>query len=1516
MTHIRYYEDYLSPSLREKLLKEATPVLGVSNLLQVGESGGLENKDSLSFLVRLYEELREDLDKVLNQRIKDREFIDQRVKSCSQYNRENGKTINDQDFSSILGLEDASGRIVVGPYSENYSSKGDGTDVAEIPEYLKGSHVTLFGPPDSAKLSINAMNSYHRTLNNEPAIISELLEAHPQFPKWGADDEDSKTPLRSDLISAGENLNGCFKRTLRIEDKKVYELKSDKLALPIKRFPGLALPSFFLFYEKNPLPLHLYDFALHLFEHWNNPEALVFYVPKLENEEEAAYIKKMMETSERLIKEIHPEYHMGTIRLMIVLENPRAVFRVNEIIDALYPYFAGASLGWHDYLGSTARLFKEDSSYRIPVKADPDIVIKYIKASHNLLADVVGTRGGIKVGGMYGILPTNTDLNSRSFQITMRGFIKDVITQMKRNLTGYWVAHPDFVRIGLALVSAWKFYEKGDKGKLDELVKGLLQEEFYKETMAFINGPDIEGLDKSDPLYARSLIVADVGESNIIANNHPDEIRYNVFQSLQYLTDWLCGNGCVALPAIIDGEAIRVMDDLATAERSRWEVWHEIYHGRFSLEDFLKIAHEEFKFIRKDLSNETKIVEVKWNERTEKWYPVAFNLMIKLMTDSKPVEFATELLLPFTIESVRDTENPWEAVKSIDSRKFAIDDYIERFNYYFERCGEINFAKSMAKDLIFDEGKMEKIIMAFDQEAINEAASFHGDIGENRKNLDKLASSEQAGVEEALQQELCSLGEDYKKKFGMKFLVSAKGKSGQELKDILLDRMNNDLKTEQENARIALFEITKKRTTSEPLNDLKKKVENLKEKFKIDSAQIAVVNSSNYSIGNCNNLSRFQIASLSKTIGSAFALEYFKEKGVKLESSVNSLLEKTSSSFRLEGKWGDQVQIKHLMSHSALNMHYVNGISEEMPFPPLKELLEGNSEFNYVKCEVQNEPGKIFSYSGAGFMVLEHLLESLEGKPFSELSSEFLASYELSFEHKNLPSNYVMGKTDEGADIRLMFPYIAAGGNGSARGMSSFLNDLAVAYSEINGSGPISHDTAVRMLHGFDRGCMDFMKSKIGLGVFVVEAGLNKFMLHQGANDGFRAIYLHCFKGPDFGKGFTIFSTGGLNAVKFIASVSQELLKELKVTGIDFSKFVDEFDVDGISSEQIVNMGYKELIFSAFEPTLPEEIIDKGEKYFFADKNLLNGAHVIKASNQSFARAENLFSNHEPVFDPELFGAQGKIMDSWESARHNQDEFDYLDLELPSIARPRYAFVSTKYHYGNQVQFIELLSKEDHKEDWKILLKKEPLDGHSNYLFKIEGNVKYLRVKIYPDGGLSRLALLENAKESEFELGKCREKIPSVQKPLHIPFHTTGGNTPPKGIEYNAASALYGAEVSFASNQHYAPASQVLSPFPPISMFDGFESARSREKNHHEEIIIKFPKRKKIHRIEFDFTFFVNNNPLEIEIEGVVERNEVKGFAGNVKEYKLDPPVELEQMKVKIYPDGGINRIRAFSVDE
>ena len=579
--HIPYYSSFITDKYLCFLLGQADEVRGVKGLKQIGKTKGLESIEALKFTIELYEQTKSELRSVLEQRQLDRKFIDERVPIISEANKNKGINYLSKEYETILGKRDENGEVVVGPLDKKFFDGEGHPSTSQIPAYLKGPHVTLFGPPADEKMCINAMNSYHRKIKGEPASIEKILRTSAVSPKWGADNEDSKTPMRDDLVSSGENLGKCFGKNFEYTDPKTqknYKVKKEHKALPLKRFPGIALPSNFLFYEDNPLPLHLYDFALHLFHYWDKPEALNFYVPKLETEKEARYIKNLMKTAEELIKKIHSRYEIGTIRLMIVLENPRAIFRANEIITELYPYFVGASLGWHDFLGSTARLFKEDSNYRIPVKADPNIVIKYIKASHELLSGVVGKRGGVKVGGMYGVLPVGTDIKSKSFQITLRGYFKDVITQFRRGLNGFWVAHPDFVRIGLAMVVAWEHKEKGNAEFLNELVDDLLEEPYCGEIKNFINSEDVAGLDFEDEMFSRSLIVADINESDFIKNNDPEEIRYNVFQSLQYITDWLCGNGCVALPHQIDGVAVRVMDDLATAERSRWEVWHELYH--------------------------------------------------------------------------------------------------------------------------------------------------------------------------------------------------------------------------------------------------------------------------------------------------------------------------------------------------------------------------------------------------------------------------------------------------------------------------------------------------------------------------------------------------------------------------------------------------------------------------------------------------------------------------------------------------------------------------------------------------------------------------------------------------------------------------------------------------------------------------------------------------------------------------------------------------------------------------
>jgi len=105
-----------------------------------------------------------------------------------------------------------------------------------------------------------------------------------------------------------------------------------------------------------------------------------------------------------------------------------------------------------------------------------------------------------------------------------------------------------------------------------------------------------------------------------------------------------------------------------------------------------------------------------------------------------------------------------------------------------------------------------------------------------------------------------------------------------------------------------------------------------------------------------------------------------------------------------------------------------------------------------------------------------------------------------------------------------------------------------------------------------------------------------------------------------------------------------------------------------------------------------------------------------------------------------------------------------------------------------------------------------------------------------------------------------------------------------------------------------------------LNMFDGLESKRSRTKGHKEELIIKLAKKALLNRIEFDFTYFVNNNPRSISIyyqQGgswtpIVEDYPCKAYAGNVLVYPIDKQISTEQLKFNFHPDGGVNRIRVY----
>ncbi len=660
---ISAYLDFLPHALLERLAATYEPVPTVPGLLvSPGLQSAfptLESPEVLATVCAIYRDLRPRLGAVLERRRADRALIDRATLELAPHNRD--VPIGSPDYQTILGLTDETGRVVIGPHAQRL-------DVApvQIPNHLRGDQITLFGPPDNARLAINAMNAIHRVRPDEPAIVKDLV-AEAAVPRWGADSEDSKTPILRDLLEASVNLAGCFDASLTLTDErsgKRYSIADERRSIPIKRVAGLALPDGHHLLDGAPLPLHLLELVQHALLHSGNPEALTFYFPKLENEEEAAYLAALFTRIEDHLVGLDATYRRGTIRVLIVFENPRAIFRIRAIARALAPFFLGGSLGWHDYLASTARLFRHDPGYRIPVKADPNIVIHHIRESHAILVDELADTGAMKIGGMYGVLFADDD--PRSFMVSMVGFIRDITTQLKRGLDGFWVAHPDFVRIGIALTRAFRRRQQdpGDSA-LHTLIAGLVPDPLEREPLLrFVDSPDVPGLDRSDPRYPRAVLAAELGVSAVIANHDPAEVRYNIFQALQYLADWLSGNGCVALPATLrdargENVFVRIMDDLATTERSRWELWAEVHHGRVARELFERLLDDEYRFIEAGVDTDTHRIQVRFDSGDHaRWYPVAKALLHRLVTADTPPEFVTEYILPFTFDLVRAEPDP------------------------------------------------------------------------------------------------------------------------------------------------------------------------------------------------------------------------------------------------------------------------------------------------------------------------------------------------------------------------------------------------------------------------------------------------------------------------------------------------------------------------------------------------------------------------------------------------------------------------------------------------------------------------------------------------------------------------------------------------------------------------------------------------------------------------------------------------------------------------------------------
>ena len=306
------------------------------------------------------------------------------------------------------------------------------------------------------------------------------------------------------------------------------------------------------------------------------------------------------------------------------------------------------------------------------------------------------------------------------------------------------------------------------------------------------------------------------------------------------------------------------------------------------------------------------------------------------------------------------------------------------------------------------------------------------------------------------------------------------------------------------------------------------------------------------------------------------------------------------------------------------------------------------------------------------------------------------------------------------------------------------------------------------------------------------------------------------------------------------------------------------------------------------------------------------GSKIIFKTDDFFAAAHRILNIETPVFKEGLFDKHGKWMDGWETRRRRSKGFDYLILKLGKPGKIFDIDIDTTHFNGNQPTHASLegclsKTKPNKKTKWISLLSKKKLGPSRNHSFKSKNKsvFNYIKLNIFPDGGVARLRLYGKI---EMEKNFLSNKT------------------------INLTSVLNGASIIGCNNEHFGRAENIIAPGKGKNMGDGWETRRSRGKNF-DWLIIKMGRAGKINKIEIDTHHFKGNYPDRCSVQGtfiskklsnnsiVKKSNKWKTLVNkaklhphkkhNFKNKKLKKN-KINYIRINIYPDGGISRIRTF----
>ncbi len=362
-----------------------------------------------------------------------------------------------------------------------------------------------------------------------------------------ADFEDANCPTWDNMIEGQINLRDANLRSITLEQNgKSYKL-NDKVAVLIPRPRGWHLDEKHITIDGKPVSGAIFDFAMYFFHNVKTLLArgsgVYLYLPKMESHREARLWNDIF-----VMAQNEMGVPQGSIKATVLIETIVAAFEMDEILYELREHSAGLNIGRWDYIFSAIKKFRLNKDFCLADRATVTMLSPFLRAYALTLVKTCHKRGTFAMGGMAAQIPIKNDeaANAAAFEKVRA----DKIREVTDGCDGTWVAHPGLV--------------------------GVAKEVFD----AHMPGPNQISRQRDDVSYAAKDLLDFRPEGPITEAG----LRNNIQVGIQYIGSWLAGNGCVPI--------FNLMEDAATAEISRSQVWQWIRSPKGVLADGRKVTKE------------------------------------------------------------------------------------------------------------------------------------------------------------------------------------------------------------------------------------------------------------------------------------------------------------------------------------------------------------------------------------------------------------------------------------------------------------------------------------------------------------------------------------------------------------------------------------------------------------------------------------------------------------------------------------------------------------------------------------------------------------------------------------------------------------------------------------------------------------------------------------------------------------------------------------------------------------